>query len=327
MHHPTTGTLLYLSTAEVAACGVGAVAIADRIEQVLAGSRAGAAWNAPKTSVLPGDGRLFQAMVAAADQPPFAAVKSVALAPGNAARGLAHIHALITLFDAATGVPLAVMDGAGITATRTAAMSLVAARRLARSDSSVLGVLGVGVQARSHLAALAAEFPLRRVLAIGRSAEGLAAFLDHARSTGLQAEAASGPAQLLEQSDLVVSSVPAEPGLQPLLDASRLAPGAFAAMCDTGRSWQRASYTAFDRLFIDDERQEHDAAAHGIGMVEPGSASGDLVALVTGAASGRGDRRQRTAFVFRGLAAGDLAAASLVYQAAGGAGLGSRLPL
>src|SRR5262249_18723710 len=63
-------------------------------------------------------------------------------------------QALIVLFDLATGVPLAVTDGRYITEARTAAVSAVSARHLAREDARVLAILGTGVQARSHLEAL-----------------------------------------------------------------------------------------------------------------------------------------------------------------------------
>ena len=80
--------------------------------------------------------------------------KLVTVFPENAARGL-HTHlAAISLFDAETGELAAVMDGRYITELRTAAASAVSVRHLARTDASTLAILGSGVQARSHLAAL-----------------------------------------------------------------------------------------------------------------------------------------------------------------------------
>jgi ornithine cyclodeaminase/alanine dehydrogenase-like protein (mu-crystallin family) len=80
-------------------------------------------------------------------------VKSVTFFPGNAERGL-HTHmAVITLFSRTTGEPLAVMDGRMITAMRTAAVSAVALDALAEPSVTSLGILGAGVQARSHLEA------------------------------------------------------------------------------------------------------------------------------------------------------------------------------
>jgi ornithine cyclodeaminase/alanine dehydrogenase-like protein (mu-crystallin family) len=80
--------------------------------------------------------------------------KLVSLCPANAARGLPTHLALIALFQPETGEPLAIMDGRLITEMRTAAVSAVATRVLARPDASVLAILGSGVQARSHVEAL-----------------------------------------------------------------------------------------------------------------------------------------------------------------------------
>lgn len=81
-------------------------------------------------------------------------IKLVCVYPGNAARGLPTHLATVQLFRAATGEPLALLDGTVITELRTAAVSAVAANRLARADTRVLAVLGSGVQARAHIEAL-----------------------------------------------------------------------------------------------------------------------------------------------------------------------------
>src|SRR5262245_65826622 len=96
------------------------------------------------------------ATLAMADDPPYMAVKSLLLNPRNPERGLPSINSLVTLLDGNTGVPLAVMDGNWITAVRTAGVSAVAAKRLARPDSSIAAFVGCGVQARTHADALAA---------------------------------------------------------------------------------------------------------------------------------------------------------------------------
>src|SRR5438270_5243757 len=82
------------------------------------------------------------------------AVKLVSVFADNHTHGLPSHQALITLFDARTGTPLCVMDGTEITAVRTAAASVLSMRMLARDDSSVLAVLGAGVQGSAHLDAM-----------------------------------------------------------------------------------------------------------------------------------------------------------------------------
>jgi len=107
-----------------------------------------------------------------------AGVKWVSGFPENHKRGLPYITGLLVLNDPDTGLPVAVMDCAWITAMRTAAATAVAARRLARPESSVLGILGCGVQGKANTEALNVLFPLKQVMAYDvrrrRSATSLA---------------------------------------------------------------------------------------------------------------------------------------------------------
>lgn len=89
-----------------------------------------------------------------------ASVKLVTVMPGNPARGLPTIHAIVAWFDAQTGEPLALLDGATVTAMRTGAASGVGARLMARPDASVLAVFGVGAQAPWQVRAVMAARPI-----------------------------------------------------------------------------------------------------------------------------------------------------------------------
>jgi ornithine cyclodeaminase len=105
-------------------------------------------------------------------------VKLVTIVPANAERGLPTLHALVIWLDAATGRPLALMDGATITAMRTGAASGVATRLLARPDSATLAVIGAGGQAEWQVRAVMAARPIRRVLVHARSPRARAAFAE-----------------------------------------------------------------------------------------------------------------------------------------------------
>lgn len=91
------------------------------------------------------------------------ALKALCLMPGNPARGLDTHQGTVTLFDGQTGRPTAILDASALTEIRTAAVTAVATRALARDDARVLGILGAGVQARAHLRALATVRPWREV--------------------------------------------------------------------------------------------------------------------------------------------------------------------
>ena len=308
----------YLSRRDVERLAISASEIADRLEMLLVAERAGDAWEAPKASIAPGDGRLSLALLGAAREPSLAVLKTVGVSPDNASRGLPHIAGVIVVHDGETGMPVAILDAEHITAVRTAAISLVAARRLAPAESRSIGFIGCGVQAASHLDALASELPIERIVAFSRrreSAEALCARAEVARLSG-RVEEDAGTA--IAGVDIVVSSVPGAPEFRPFLDAGRLLPGAFAIGVDLGRSWIPETFTAFDRIAVDDLRR-HAASP----MVTAAPVDADLHSLL--AEPRRTDRTARTAFMFGGVGLGDLAAASICLQRARERGVGVML--
>src|SRR6266576_5154264 len=108
-------------------------------------------------------------------------LKAVLVFPANAKRGIDTHQGAVLLFEADTGRLSALMDGAAITAIRTAAVSGVATDLLARPDAGELAILGAGVQARTHLEAIAAVRPLRKVRIWSRNAEHAAALSSELR--------------------------------------------------------------------------------------------------------------------------------------------------
>lgn len=125
----------------------------------------------------------LEAMPAYIQSLPALGMKMIDFVGTNAARGLPSIYALIVLLDPDDGRPLAIMDASYITAVRTAAASAMATTLLAREDARVLGIIGTGVQARSHLAALVRVRPIEQVLVAGRTLERATTFVAESRST------------------------------------------------------------------------------------------------------------------------------------------------
>jgi ornithine cyclodeaminase/alanine dehydrogenase len=265
---------------------------------------------------LPGGAAFFHAMPAAI--PNLAAgVKWVAGAASNARRGLPHVHALLILSDPQTGAPIGVLEAGYLTGLRTAAITLLAARHLARRDSRRLALVGCGLQARTHLDALRSEFPIESVALAGRTPESVRRFADTARADGLAADTYADANAALEAADIVVSSVPAAPGLAGFLDAAALPAGALAAMVDLGRSWRAETTGAFDRSFTDDARQSRELSANNPTFAAM-RFTGDLGGLLDGSVPGRCRARERLAFLFPGVALADLVAGHLVLARAGG---------
>jgi len=314
--------LFYLSETTLQGLGLTAAEVIESIEHLIRGRSRARVWNAPKSVIQPPDGRYMMAALSAADDPPFLAVKSAILNPRNRERGLPDINAVVTLLDSDTGVPRAIMDGNWITAVRTAGLSAVAAKRLARPDASIAAFIGCGVQARSHLDMFAALFPLKEIRAFGRGATNRDALCRTAERLGLRAVASATAREALREADLVVTSVTFSPQLVPFLDARWLSPGVFATVTDLAAPWIPDGMSAFDRIVIDDLDQEVQMPKP---LVDPALVAGDLTGLVNGAIVGRRSARDTTAFVFRGLALGDLALAILAYQRARQSGRGSRI--
>jgi ornithine cyclodeaminase/alanine dehydrogenase len=316
--HPwSPGNLPYLSEPLLERLSITTGEAIEWIERLIMGQRDGRVWCAPKSVLYPGDERYIMATLAVADDPPVVATKSLVLNPRNRERGLPVLRSLVTLLDSETGEPLAVLDGNWVTAKRTAGLSAVAARRMARPDSTCIGFIGCGVQALSHLDAFRDLFPLREVRAFGRGATNRDALCRAAEARGMKAVASATAREAIEEADIVVTSITLLPDPVPFLDARWLKPGVFATITDLATSWLPGTMAAFERIVIDDLEQE---AKMSKPMVAPSLVAGDLSGLVAGEIPGRASGEERSAFVFRGLAVGDLALAALAYQRAKSAG-------
>lgn len=153
-----------------------------------------------------------------------ASVKLVTVVPANAERGLPTIHAVVAWFDAATGQPRALLDGATVTAMRTGAASGVATRLLARRDAATLAVIGAGGQAEWQVRAVLAARPIERVLVHARSPEHREAFAARmAEATGIEVVAVESAEAAVRDADVVCCATTSS---QPVFDAAWLRSGA-----------------------------------------------------------------------------------------------------
>jgi alanine dehydrogenase len=262
-------------------------------------------------------------------QPPVMGAKLVTLFNSNIDRGLPTHLATIVLFDPDTGALQALMDGRYITEARTAAVSAVSARHLARPDASVLAIIGTGVQARSHLEAFSEVRALRevRVWSPRRpSRERFVAEMSPAAYAPLRA--AHSAEDAVRGADLIVL-VTASP--TPVLDVSWISPGSHIVSVGACRPDQREmppELTARGRLFVDSRAGA--LAESGdivMGMAEgrfgPDHIAGELGDVVLGRVEGRQSPEQITIFKSLGMAVEDVAAADLAYRRAREAGVGS----
>ena len=319
------GELVYLSRADVAACAVTAEMLEAAIRQAFVRRAAGGVWSHAKVTIGAGGRNIFRGKGAAMDQPAYAAFKWFGYFPGNGAAGLPDYMPLIVLNEAETGRPLAIMDGIWISSIRTALISLIAARSMARPDAKTIGFLACGAQAQSHLEVFSAALPLTDVVTFSRrlqSAEALAAL---ARDKGLRARAVSDARAAIAGCDIIISSIPHGSDGAGQLDANWVEPGTFVASVDLGFGWQRASLAAFDRTVTDD-REMSTVGPKGT-LNYDGPFAAELSDLVTGRVAGRESASERNALIFSGTGIADLASAIVIYEAAIAKGIGTRLPL
>ena len=162
-------------------------------------------------------------------------------------------------------------------------------------------------------------YPLKEVRVFGRGRANIDALCAAAKSKGLSAVVCETGAEAIKEADIITTSVTFSANLEPFLDVGSMKPGSFAAITDLAAPWVKESFNDLDRVIIDDMAQE---ASLPNKLVDPDAVDGDISNLVMGEVAGRGGPDERTAFIFRGHAIGDLALSALAYQKARDGGLG-----
>jgi ornithine cyclodeaminase/alanine dehydrogenase-like protein (mu-crystallin family) len=229
--------------------------------------------------------------------------KMVTFYPGNAELQK-HTHmAVIQLFRADTGEPLATMDGRLITEMRTAAVSAVAIDHLAHPQATVLGILGSGVQARSHMRALAGIRSFAEVRVWSRSRDHAQRFASEIGARVTTAEEAVSGADVV----LALTSSP-----QPILCGRWLSPGAMVCAIGAATPDRRELDEEAMRGAVVVESRESAMREAGDIVLAKAQISAEIGELLNGAQLDRGD----TPVIFKsvGIAVEDIAAAKLVYE-------------
>jgi len=308
--------LLYLSKADVASLGVTITEIIDAVEKMFEEKAAGRVEMPPKPGIHPQPDAFIHAMPAFIPAMKSAGIKWVSGFPENYRRDLPYVSGLIVLNDAETGLPLAVMDCVWITAQRTAAASAVAARHLARTDAETVGILGCGVQGRSHLQALHTLFPLRKVMAYDTDATAREMYARAmSEELSLEVVAVDGPREAVTGCDIVVTAGPILKVPHATIQSGWLDPGGFAALVDFDSYWQADALREVDKFCTDDRAQLDFYRQEGYFQNIP-PVHGELAELVIGQRPGRENADERTITCNLGLALEDMAVAPLVYRRA-----------
>jgi ornithine cyclodeaminase/alanine dehydrogenase-like protein (mu-crystallin family) len=319
--------MLYLSQQDVAEIDLPMSEIIDSLESMFREKGEGKTEMPPKPGIHPRKDSFLHAMPAYIPSTEAAGIKWVSGYPENQAKGLPYISGLLILNDASTGLPISVMDCTWITAQRTGAATAVAAKYMARPESSSAGILACGVQGRSNLEALSCVFRLKKVKAFDLHPEVAQRFArDMSKKLDLEIEVVSSPEAAVRGLDLVVTSGPILKKPSPVIEAGWLAEGAFASPVDFDSYWTGGALEQINRLATDDVTQLEYYRREGYFRETPPPFA-DLGEIVLGKKAGRVSAEERTMAINLGIALDDMATAPLIYKRALELGIGTTLPL
>lgn len=261
---------------------------------------------------------------------PVYSLKAVCVFPGNPRLGLDAHQGIVALFDGETGRPTAILNGSAVTAIRTAAVTALATRVLARADVRSLAMIGSGVQARAHLESLLLVRDFERVAIFSptaANAERLAASSRERFPGGPAFAVAAGAREALEGADVVVL---ATNSATPVIERAWVADGAhvnaIGSSVPSAHELDVATLAASE-LFVDSrESVENEAGEYRLalseGAIAPGHVVAELGEVLIGERPGRSGESALTVFRSLGIAVEDLAAAELAVARARAAGAG-----
>ena len=178
--------------------------LADSIREI-ALARSSGGLQAPPRLVLPLQEGAVLLVMPASDRE-ISITKLVTVHPENPGRNLPTIQGEVIVMDATTGERLGLLEGSVVTARRTAALSMLAARELAPRPEGPLLVVGAGMQGRAHLDAFHEGLGVSRVFISSRSSKSAISLVGHARDLGMEAEAVEGPREVLDDVSVVVTA-------------------------------------------------------------------------------------------------------------------------
>ena len=249
-------------------------------------------------------------------------LKAICVFPENPAKGKDAHQGAVMLFSRETGELLALMNASAITAIRTAGVSAVATRLLAREDATQLGIIGAGVQARTHLTALAAVRPIKHARIACRNIEHAEQLAREMRQHfSFPIEPVRTNEEAVRGADLIVT---ATSSLEPVINKEWIAAGAHVNAIGTHSPNSReidSATMSVARIFVDrresalNESGDYLLAAKE-GVVTPESIVGEIGELLIGTKAGRTSASDITLFKSLGLAIEDVVTADYLYRKA-----------
>jgi alanine dehydrogenase len=263
------------------------------------------------------------------------ALKIVSVFPKNISQGLPTIHAIVIALDAATGRPLAMLEGASLTAIRTGAASGAATDLLANPDASTVGLFGSGVQARTQLEAVCTVRDIEQVWVYSLDEDGAKAFAEEMSGFGpipSQLKIVDDPQRAMRDADIICTATTSP---TPVFDGSDLKPGAHinAVGSFTPDMQEIDCDTILKATVVVDSREAALAEAGDLiipikeGLIGTDWIHAELGQIINGEMPGRTDPEQVTLFKSVGVAVQDAVAAYRALEAAAQMKIGQRFTI
>ena len=272
-------------------------------------------------------------MPAYMETPDALGVKVITVFNGNHGTEYDSHQGVVLLFEADHGSIVAVIDASSVTAIRTAAVSGVATRLLARSDAHDLCILGSGVQARTHLEAMLVARPVTRVRVWSRNADSARAFAQAASQRhGVAVEPMDSAKKAAEGADIICTTTSSR---EPILEGAWISPGthinAVGSSTSTARELDSAAVVRA-KLYVDRRESAVNEAGDFLipkseGVVSDAHIRAELGELLVGSHKGRESDDEITLFKSLGLAVEDVAAAHHIYARAVERGVGTSVEM
>ena len=266
-------------------------------------------------------GGSFGLMPGSALDPPFFGAKVISLLPGNPAKGLPMVQGYVSLFDHESGKPVALIEGASVTAIRTAAASGLATRVLARKDARTHGIFGTGVQAVTHIDAVNCARDIAEILVWGRDADKTKQFArQQSERVQVDVRATDDPAEAAGCD--VVSTVTA--ATRPILEGDWLRPGCHLNLVGVHTPEAREADTGAivrSRVYVDLMESAMNEAGDilvpmGEGAIDRAHILGEIGQVLAGEIPGRTGDSEITLYKSLGIVAQDLFVAAHIYAGA-----------
>jgi alanine dehydrogenase len=328
--------LRFLSGPDIDGLGITRTEIVDAVSGVMAAHGRGQTVFEPRVHLVPandgaGHFNVLRGHVSTLGEHGISGIKVVGDFVPNYQRGLPSELALVTLYDPATGVPLAIIDATFITEARTGAMTAVGARHLARADARILGHVGARGTAFSNVTMLDAIFDFDEIRVTSRRKESREAFAEQLRAEiSTPVRVTSSFEETFDGADILIEATRlTEP--QPLLHPGLVRPGAFIVPYGTISAVSPDLLDIMDKVVVDDWREAQagrfGALRHHVdaGLLTAQTLHAELGQVITGERPGRESAEERILLWHRGLSILDVAVAHLILERAAAAEAGTML--